>query len=62
MNPEIAETTGISDIGSSLAEDFSLSFVIRIIDFDSFFDFVSLRTVSNTLPICTSPFPRGSSP
>ena len=38
IKPEIAETTGISDIGISFAEDFPLSFVIRIIDFDSFLD------------------------
>jgi len=38
MNPEIAETTGISEIGISFAEDFPFSFVIKIIDFDSFFD------------------------
>lgn len=38
MNPEIAETTGISEIGISFAEDFVPSLVIKMIDFDSFFD------------------------
>ena len=38
MNPEIAETTGISEIGISFADDLPFSFVIRIIDFDSFLD------------------------
>jgi len=37
MNPEIAETTGISEIGISFAKDFPFSYVIKIIDFDSFF-------------------------
>ncbi len=38
MNPEIAETAGISEISISFAEDFPFSFVIKIIDFDSFLD------------------------
>lgn len=38
MNPEIAETTGISEMGISFAEDFAPSLVIKMIDFDSFFD------------------------
>ena len=38
MNPEMAETTGISEMGISFAEDFPFSLLIRIIDFDSFFD------------------------
>ena len=38
MNPEIAETTGISAIGISFAIDFPASFVIKITDFDSFFE------------------------
>ncbi len=38
MNPEIAETPGISEIGISFAEDFPFLFVIKIIDFDSFLD------------------------
>ena len=38
MNPEIAETTGISEIGISFADDFPFSEEIKIIDFDSFFD------------------------
>ncbi len=38
MNPDIAETTGISEIGISFAEDFPCSFVIKIIDFDSFLE------------------------
>ena len=38
MKPEIAETTGISEIGISLAEDFPSSLEIKTIDFDSFFE------------------------
>ena len=34
----MAETTGIWEIGISFAVDFPFSFVIRIIDVDSFFD------------------------
>ena len=41
MNPEIAETAGISEISISFAENFPLSFVIKIIDLDSFLDGVS---------------------
>jgi len=38
IKPEIAETTGISEIGISFADDFPPSLVIKTIDFDSFFD------------------------
>jgi len=38
IKPEIAETTGIWEIGMSFAEDFPSSLEIRTIDFDSFFD------------------------
>ncbi|MCG8338268.1 MAG: hypothetical protein MJE63_27495 [Proteobacteria bacterium] len=38
MNPEIAETRGISEIGIFFAEDRPLSFEIKIIDLDSFLD------------------------
>ena len=38
MKPEIEETTGISEIGISLAEDFPSSLEIKTIDFDSFFE------------------------
>ena len=38
INPEMAETTGISEIGISFADDFPPSFVIKTIDFDSFLD------------------------
>ena len=34
----MAETTGISEMGISFADDFPFSLLIRIIDFDSFFD------------------------
>lgn len=38
INPEIAETTGISEIGISFADNFPFSLEVKIIDFDSFFD------------------------
>ena len=38
MNPDMAETTGISEIGISFADDFPPSLEIKTIDFDSFFD------------------------
>ena len=36
IKPEMAETTGISEIGISFAEDFPPSLEINTIDFDSF--------------------------
>ena len=38
IKPDIAETTGICDIGISWAVDFPFSFVIKMMYFDSFFD------------------------
>ncbi len=38
IKPEIAETTGISEIGISFADNFPPSLEIKTIDFDSFFD------------------------
>ena len=38
MNPDIAETTGIFEMGISCACDLPFSCVIRIICFDSFLD------------------------
>ena len=36
IKPEMAETTGISEIGISFADDFPPSLEIKTIDFDSF--------------------------
>ena len=38
IKPEMAETTGISEIGSSFADTLPFSVEINVIDFDSFFD------------------------
>ena len=38
IKPEMAETTGISEIGSSFADAFPFSVEINVIYFDSFFD------------------------
>ena len=38
IKPEMAETTGISEIGSSFADILPFSVEINVIDFDSFFD------------------------